>query len=167
MGQSVRPREGSSILNVAHTPGRLDRYVQPADPLVAYDGSGADCAFDIQNNAVPCGAAAPQTPRLVLGGSLPRPSPAVGLPPPKPPLYFGGLRYAIVNSGSEIGLPGRISIGFYLDKHQNGPVRPAPGRVFDLKCRTHTRTVGQICPACGSFSCLQWVRCGLRIRYSK
>ena len=92
MGQSVRPREGSSILNVAHTPGRLDRYVQPADPLVAYDGSGADCAFDIQNNAVPCGAAAPQTPRLVLGGSLPRPSPAVGLPPPKSTLYSGGLR---------------------------------------------------------------------------
>ena len=98
--------------------------------------------------------------------------------------------YAIMNSGSEIGLPGRISIGFYLRKHQNRPVRPAPGRVFDLKCRscgfacpirsrpksgqgnintlpTHTRTVGQICPAFGSFSCLQWVRCRLRIRYLK
>ena len=123
--------------------------------------------------------------------------------------------YAIMNSGSEIGLPGRNSIGFYLDKHQNGLVRPVPGRVFDLKCRscglacpirsrpksgqgnintlpthtrtvgqicpafgffdggfglhthTHTRTVGHICPACGSFSCLRWVRCGLRIRYSK
>jgi hypothetical protein len=70
MGQSVRPREGPSILNVAHTPGRLDRYVQPADPLVAYDGSGADCAFDIQNNAVPCGAAAPQIPALFRGAPL-------------------------------------------------------------------------------------------------
>ena len=50
--------------------------------------------------------------------------------------------YAIMNSGSEIGLPGRISIGFYLRKHQNRPVRPAPGRVFDLKCRS----CGLACP---------------------
>ena len=60
--------------------------------------------------------------------------------------------YAIMNSGSEIGLPGRISIGFYLDKHQNGPVRPAPGKVFDLKCRSCGRDVS------GMLTLGPWIR---------
>jgi hypothetical protein len=94
MGQSVRPREGSSILNVAHTPGRLDRYVQPADPLVAYNGSGADCAFDIQNNAVPRGAAAPAYPAPCLGGLPPQTLPRCGAAAPQIPALFRGAPLA-------------------------------------------------------------------------
>ena len=79
--------------------------------------------YDVQNNDVPKGAAAAQTPRLIPGGSRP---PSLGGASPKTNEvgdHFGhpqGVQIKALNirvyfmlrnndSGPEIGLPGRIS----------------------------------------------------------